>query len=217
MLLFSWYILCVWCMVMPSLMFQSLIQYWRFYYVLGVQALWVTASGTAWWWSDMAQWSLPSWMAPLRRPPCLAPTLSSMTHRDLFILVSFMCDSWRINTFRNDSVHSCCWCLVIYMTLQTWAPLIHLIFMYDLTNLSSFDTPDLYILSSAIAPAPGGFPDETPIKYGSEGHFQRPFTGCMRDLTIHLSSYPIKFSSLTQGQDLQPCSWGFVVVGNHSG
>ncbi|XP_050703068.1 protein eyes shut-like isoform X2 [Eriocheir sinensis] len=52
----------------------------------------------------------------------------------------------------------------------------------------------------------GGFPDEIPIKYGSEGHFQRPFTGCMRDLTIHQSSYPIKFSSLIQGQDLQPCS-----------
>ncbi|KAG0727792.1 Protein eyes shut [Chionoecetes opilio] len=52
----------------------------------------------------------------------------------------------------------------------------------------------------------GGFHHEVSIKYGSDGHFQRPFVGCMRDLTVHQSSYPIRFSSLTQGQDLQPCS-----------
>ncbi|XP_063863316.1 protein eyes shut-like isoform X3 [Scylla paramamosain] len=52
----------------------------------------------------------------------------------------------------------------------------------------------------------GGFPGEIPIKYGSEGHFQKPFVGCMRDVTVHQSSYPIRFSSLSQGQDLQPCS-----------
>ncbi|XP_071532640.1 uncharacterized protein eys [Panulirus ornatus] len=52
----------------------------------------------------------------------------------------------------------------------------------------------------------GGFPGKVSVSYGTEGHFQRAFVGCLRDLIVHQGSSPIRFSALTRGQDLQPCS-----------
>ncbi|XP_045606692.2 protein eyes shut homolog [Procambarus clarkii] len=52
----------------------------------------------------------------------------------------------------------------------------------------------------------GGFPNDVSVAFGTEGHFQGAFVGCIRDLIVHQASSPIKFSTLQQGQDLQPCS-----------
>ncbi|KAK7067857.1 hypothetical protein SK128_010502 [Halocaridina rubra] len=51
----------------------------------------------------------------------------------------------------------------------------------------------------------GGFPTGVSITSGTEGHFQRSFIGCIKDLIVHQSFSPVRFFSLKQGRDLQPC------------
>ncbi|KAK8720978.1 hypothetical protein OTU49_012993, partial [Cherax quadricarinatus] len=72
---------------------------------------------------------------------------------------------------------------------------------------SKAGTPGTYTqINDAQAIFVGGFPGDVPVSYGTEGHFEGSFIGCMRDLIVHQSSSRVKFSSLPQGQDLQPCT-----------
>ncbi|XP_066964963.1 protein eyes shut-like [Macrobrachium rosenbergii] len=52
----------------------------------------------------------------------------------------------------------------------------------------------------------GGFYPGMSVTSGTEGHFRGSFVGCIRDLVVHQSSSPVRFSALKQGRDLQPCS-----------
>ncbi|XP_047473823.1 protein eyes shut-like [Penaeus chinensis] len=51
----------------------------------------------------------------------------------------------------------------------------------------------------------GGFPPSTNVASGTDGHFLSAFVGCLRGVTVHQGSSPVRFSSLSRGQDLQPC------------
>ncbi|XP_068237860.1 protein eyes shut-like isoform X2 [Palaemon carinicauda] len=51
----------------------------------------------------------------------------------------------------------------------------------------------------------GGFDSGVSVTTGTDGHFRGAFIGCMRDLVVHQSSSPVRFSALKQGRDLQPC------------